>query len=69
MNTEQMMAKYIADGGTITVCEDKLNGSDTKVVRSRTSRSTPIQVGYKVPYMKRSTSINYTGSNHDTRSM
>ena len=67
MCTQDMIKKYIDNGGTITKVPDKLNGSDTKEVSTRTSRTVPISIGYKPPYRRNSTSINYTGSHHDIR--
>lgn len=51
MTSEEMIANYIANGGKVTVCEDKLNGSDTKVMRTKTSTSvTPNKKGYTGSY-------------------
>ena len=66
MTSEDMIAKYIANGGSITVCNDKLNGSDTKPIRSGSSRVTRVPKCV-APIAKKSSSINYTGSYHDIR--
>ena len=66
ISTEDMISKYINNGGNVTICNDRLNGSDTQQIRSGSSRVTMIPK-CKLPKANKGSSINYTGSYHDIR--